>query len=199
MRSIILLMALAAAPFWEAKPPRQWTDQQLQQIFVDSPWAQTISPPPQAQGVPVVPAYIASAMPMQQAEAERERRARARSTKPVPEDPLAEEYKAYVRENQGKQIILAIPYLYGTALSDEQEIQRMQEGCVMRIGRKKFKLTGHFPPSSTDHYLRLVFPREVDPKAKTIVFDLYLPGVPAPYRSVEFSLKSMVYNGKLEL
>jgi hypothetical protein len=34
---------------------------------------------------------------------------------------------------------------------------------------------------------------------KSLMFDLYVPGVPAPYRNAEFKLKDMVSNGKLEL
>jgi hypothetical protein len=60
-------------------------------------------------------------------------------------------------------------------------------------------LTGSFPPSESDPFLRLAFPRQVELSDKTLTFDLYLPGVPAPFRSAEFSLKDMVVAGKLEL
>jgi hypothetical protein len=39
----------------------------------------------------------------------------------------------------------------------------------------------------------------VEPSDKTLYFDLYLPGVPSPYRTAEFTLKDMVVAGKLEL
>jgi hypothetical protein len=32
-----------------------------------------------------------------------------------------------------------------------------------------------------------------------VTFDLYLPGVSAPFRSAEFKLKDMLAGGKLEL
>jgi len=69
----------------------------------------------------------------------------------------------------------------------------------MRIGKKKFKMTGHFPPSPRDPYLRLAFPREAQATDKSVVFDLYLPGVPIPYREVEFKVKDLLVNGKLEM
>jgi hypothetical protein len=34
---------------------------------------------------------------------------------------------------------------------------------------------------------------------KSVIFELYLPGVPIPYRSAEFKLRDMVMNGKLEI
>jgi hypothetical protein len=75
----------------------------------------------------------------------------------------------------------------------------MEEESVMKIGRKKYKMTGHFPPAPDDPYLRLVFPRQVGPKDKTVEFDLYLPGVADSYRTVEYPIKDMAYKGKLEL
>ena len=50
-----------------------------------------------------------------------------------------------------------------------------------------------------DPYLRLVFPRQIGPKDKTIEFDLYLPGVPDSYRIAEYVIKEMMYRGKLEI
>jgi hypothetical protein len=60
-------------------------------------------------------------------------------------------------------------------------------------------MTGHFPPTAGDRFLRLAFPREVQATDKTVVFDLYLPGVPNPYREAEFQVKDMLVNGKLEM
>jgi hypothetical protein len=69
----------------------------------------------------------------------------------------------------------------------------------MRVGRKRFKMSGYFPPSPGDPYLRLAFPREVTSSDKILTFDLYLPGVPIPFRKAEFTLKDMLWKGKLEL
>ncbi len=75
----------------------------------------------------------------------------------------------------------------------------MEEDSVMHVGRKKIKMTGHFPPTATDPYLRLAFPRQVSPTDKSVSFELYLPGVPNPFREAEFKVKDMVVNGKLEM
>jgi hypothetical protein len=72
----------------------------------------------------------------------------------------------------------------------------MEKESVLRIGRRKYRMTGHFPPAPTDPYLRLVFPREVDPQDKSLRFELYLPGVPSPYRWAEFRLREMRYRGE---
>jgi len=75
----------------------------------------------------------------------------------------------------------------------------MEEESVMRVGRKKFKMTGHFPPSPSDPYLRMAFPRQVTVNDKAVSFELYLPGVAIPFRAIEFTLKDMLVRGKLEL
>ena len=54
------------------------------------------------------------------------------------------------------------PHRDNNAFSDNRETRQMEQECVMRVGRKKLKMTGHFPPSPGDPYLRLAFPREVD-------------------------------------
>jgi hypothetical protein len=192
----MLLCALLAAPFWESKAPHDWTDAELSEALHSSPWAQVAT----AEGMlrsPGVPTYLSSALPMQDAEAEVRRRQqiRNRSTGPVETD----EYREYLKAQKEKPIVLTIHFPDPTALADGAESKRMEEECVMKIGRKKYKMTGHFPPAPDDPYLRLVFPRVVGPKDKIVEFDLYLPGVPDPYRAVEYLLKDMVYKGKLEL
>ena len=69
----------------------------------------------------------------------------------------------------------------------------------MIVGRKKYKMTGHFPPSAGDPYLRIAFPREVTAADKSVNFELYVPGVGIPFRSVEFRVKDMTVKGKLEI
>ena len=71
--------------------------------------------------------------------------------------------------------------------------------CVMIAGRKIWQLVGHFPPSQSDPVLRLVFPREVNPADKSVLFRLYLPGVAFPEREVEFRTRDLMYHGKLEM
>ena len=184
-----------AAPFWESKAPADWTEAELIQMFTDSPWAQTLSGPANA---PAVAAYLATAAPMEQAEHERDLRYKRKRPQAAP-DPMAEEYRAWLEENRATQIVLAIPVPDAKAFADSQDTRRMEEEGVMRVGRKKIKMTGHFPPSAGDPFLRLAFPREVTASDKTITFELYLPGIPIPFRTVEFRVKDMIVRGKLEI
>ncbi|MGH9659708.1 MAG: hypothetical protein ACRD96_14260, partial [Bryobacteraceae bacterium] len=75
----------------------------------------------------------------------------------------------------------------------------MREESVMKVGRKRHKMTGYFPPTPSDPYLRLVFPRAAPASEKTIVFELYLPGQGNPFRQAEYLLKEMTVGGRLEL
>jgi hypothetical protein len=84
-------------------------------------------------------------------------------------------------------------------LSDESEVKHMEEDSFLQVGRKKVKMTGHFPPTSRDPYLRMAFPRQALGEEKTVTFALYIPGLPLPFREVQFRLKDLVVNGKPEL
>jgi hypothetical protein len=191
------LVLLLAAPFWESRAPADWTEQELETLLTDSPWAQTIVAPGKDDAPPVV-LYLATAGPMELAEVERDRRfKRKRPNEPV--DTMAEEYRAWLKENRGSQIVLAVAIGRIQGMAMEQEAQRMEQECVMHVGRKKFKMTGHFPPSPGDRYLRLAFPREVTASDKSVTFELYLPGVAMPYRNAEFKVKDMILKGKLEI
>jgi hypothetical protein len=189
---------LAAGPFWLDKPPAQWTGAELTEMLTDSPWAQWAGAPGRASPVLV---FLATAAPMRLAEQERDRRARLK--RPAADfaeaDELAAEYRAWLEDQRGSQIILAVRAENTRAFAQEREVRRMEEESVMRAGRRRIKMTGHFPPSSADPYLRLAFPRAVSPADKSLAFDLYLPGVSAPYRSVEFDLRTMLVRGTLEL
>lgn len=189
-------LLLFATPFWESKAPEHWSDAELQALLTDSPWAQ-MALAPGSSAAPPVQVYLATAGPLDKAEKERERR--AAKGRPTVDDPLVADYREWLQENRSKQIVLAIAVSRSDLLADEQEIQHMENECVMRIGKKKFKMTGHFPPSPGDRYLRLAFPREVQGTDKSVVFDLYLPGVPIPYREAEFKVKDMLVEGKLEM
>jgi len=195
----LALLLMLAAPFWEAEPPEKWSDLELAELLNDSPWAQAASGPGR-NGMPVQ-VYLATAAPIRKAEQEVERRARLkrRPGAEPPEDPLAGEYRAWMEENRATQIILAIRVRRREDFSDQQEVTRMEKETVMRVGRRKIQITGHFPPYGSDPYLRLAFPREVELKDKKLIFELYVPGVAGPYRVVEFNLKDMVLAGRLEL
>lgn len=188
MHVLGLLLALFAAPFWESKAPPQWSEEELKEFLSDSPWAQLISDP--APGVLV---FLASARPMEEAELEFARRNGRKAAW------TNEDYSDYLRENQGKCLVLAIPYSNLNALADAEESRRMEEECILKVGHKKFKITGHFPPVPSDPYLRLIYPRAVGPADKAFSFELYLPGVVNPYRRVEFRVKDLYYKGRLEM
>jgi hypothetical protein len=90
----------------------------------------------------------------------------------------------------------------GTSLetmSNGDETRQMEKDCVMKVGRKKYKMTGHFPPSPRDSYLRLIFPRVAVDSDKEIVFELYVPGAMPPYREAYFKVRDLYYKGKLEM
>jgi hypothetical protein len=190
----------APAPFWIDKPPVEWTDAELVSLITDSPWAQMV-PAPAGADAPGMQLYLATAAPLDQAERERERRYRIRHPKTGEQagDALVEEYRIWLAENRATQIVLAIGTGQAGAFSNEQETRQMEQECVMRIGRKKYKMTGHFPPSAGDPYLRLAFPRVATAADKTVTFDLYVPGVSMGARSAEFTIKDMIVKGKLEM
>jgi hypothetical protein len=41
MATLLLLFSLFAANFWESKPWRSWSEQEIARLLVDSPWAKT--------------------------------------------------------------------------------------------------------------------------------------------------------------
>jgi hypothetical protein len=180
MRAIVLWLALMAAPFWESKAPRDWSDAELKQLLTDSPWAQTVD------GVAL---FLATARPLRDAEREMARRRRTA-------DP---EFADFMEQDQGKHIVLAIAYRDLNALADAAEAKRMEEESILKVGKKKYKITGHFSPTPSDPYLRLIFPREIGPNDKSLVFELYVPGASLTYRTVEFRMKELGYRGIPEM
>jgi len=191
----IFLCALLAAPFWEAKAPRDWTDAEIARLLSDSPWARAAI----AQGIAGslgIQTYLSSALPVQEAEAEVKRRRQIRH-RPGPVE--TDEYLEFLKQQQGESIVLTVSFPDPTALASGAEVKRMEEECYMQAGRKKYKMTGHFPPTPEDPYLRLVFPRAIGPRDKRIEFNLYLPGAPEPYRLAEYVIAELMYKGKLQL
>jgi hypothetical protein len=45
----------------------------------------------------------------------------------------------------------------------------------------------------------LIFPRAVKPSDKSVLFRLYLGGLKFPEREIEFRVKDLTYQGKLEM
>jgi hypothetical protein len=186
MHALVALF-LFAQPFWETKPPEKWTSNEIAFLRTSSPWAQQIGPEP------TILIYFATAAPIEEAEAE----LRLRGKNPLREPDA--DYLAYINRNREDQFVLAIPYANPEKAGSAEEVKHMEDECVMIVGRKKVNISGHFPPVAADPVLRLVFPREVQPTDKKVVFRLYVPGIQFPEREVDFSVKEMIYHGKLEM
>jgi|SRR6266545_2827678 len=184
----LLLLFLSAQPFWEARPAAAWTDAELKIMLSESPWAQGVGPSPQVEAI------LATAAPVVEAETELVRRLGA-GRRPQP-DP---DYTDYLREHRTDHFVLAIPYTDLTRLGSAVDQRRLEEESVMRVGRRRIAMAGHFPPTPSDPVLRLIFPRAVTAADKSVAFELYLPGVSQPARLVEFRVKDLMYRGKLEM
>lgn len=206
---LALAALLFADPFWQTKPAKEWSDAELSQFLADSPWAQTVAQPGKPQGGKnsgegrLVQVYLATAGPMVKALAERDRRMELRRqgiTKALAEDPLSEERAAWFADHRADDIIVAARVGNNDAFSIEKETSRMERESVMEAGRTQVKVSATFPPTQTDPHLYLAFLREpVAASGKDLSFELYLPGVPAPYRTVTFKIKDMMVDGKLEM
>jgi hypothetical protein len=191
----MFLLLFAAAPFWQEKAPAEWSDIQIAQFLNDSPWAHAAKGAAgKLQGAPV-PAYLASSKLAEQVEKERNRRAALRRKQA--EGPLAEEYRFWFEDNRAEHVILAVRVGTPTGFSEEGEIRRMQEESAMRSGNVKVKMSGYFPPNANDPYVRFAFPRNIiQASQKYLGFDLYLPGITTPFRTVEFAVDDLLVDGK---
>jgi hypothetical protein len=185
--ALIALLFYLSQPFWETKPPERWTGHEIETVRSASPWVQPAGRDPE------VLVYLATAAPIEEAEAELRLRTRKTLAEPDPD------YADFLRLNRETVLVLAIPWAEPLRFGTEAERKRMEDESVMIVSRKTFPLVGHFPPSQSDPVLRLVFPREVKPADKSVLFRLYLPGIPFPEREVEFRTKDLMYHGKLEM
>jgi hypothetical protein len=193
----MFLLLLAAAPFWQEKPIAEWNDIQLAEFLNDSPWAHAATGAGKIPGPPVQ-TYLARGHLADRAVAERVRRVALRR-KQTGEDALAEEYRLWFEDNRTAQVIVAIRAGNLLAFSEEAEIRRMQDNSAMRSGKVKVKMSGYFPPTANDPYLRMAFPREIiSPGEKFLDFDLYLPGVAGPFRTVQFVVQDLIVDGKAD-
>lgn len=197
------LLALAAsaqgAPYWEALPPARWSEEQIESFFRESPWARPADAS-RRMGLSVTPVstFISSAPLMRAAEAELvRRRVKDPGALRALRDARAE-YLEYLDQHKGEVIALSAP-LDPNALADGQEAKQFEEQTMMKAGKKKHKMMGHFPPTPSDPVVRMLFPRDVDAKTKQLEFDLYVPGTGSPYRSVYYKLAEMMVGGQLEL
>ncbi|MBI1791267.1 MAG: hypothetical protein HYR60_27380 [Acidobacteria bacterium] len=195
---VAVLLAFAGPPFWETKPVRQWSQDELHELLHDSPWARPAVDASSVFGG--VQTYLASSRIVQEAEAEMARRrgkakAETASNSEEPEEG-PDDYREFLKENAGKSLVLAVHYPDTKPLANSKEAQLMENECIMKIGRKKYKMQGHFPPTRRDPYLRLLFPKPIGPSDKRIVFELYLPGTDSPFRDVQYIVKELVYQGQ---
>jgi len=191
---LVPLLFFFGQPFWEAKPPEKWTDAEIATIRTNSPWAQQVGTPPQVSTI-----YLATAAPIEAAEAELRLRFKneLRSRNNAPE--LDPDYLDYMRDHRADCIVLAVTYPTLAGLGHADESKRMEEESVMIVGRKEYKIIGHFPPTPSQHVLRLIFPRMVKASDKSVVFRLLLAGLKFPERELEFRVKDLMYQGKLEM
>lgn len=198
MRWLLLLLLAFADPYWETKAPADWSLAEVQNLLSDSPWAQMPAGTGRMPGPPVQ-VYFASAEPIIDAEHERDIRTRTKSQDKAGDNAMADEYRLWLEENRAASIVVAVRATGRKGFEDATELRRMEEYCVIKAGKNKYKLTGHFPPWSGDPYLRLAFPRKVELSDKTLTLEIYVPGLPGPFRELQFPLKDMVYKGKLAL
>jgi hypothetical protein len=199
----VAAMLVLMQAFWQTKPAADWNDIELAQFLADSPWAQMAAPPGKAGAAPAVQVYLATAGPIERAVAERNRRVALRrpaDPKTAAGDPLGEEFAVWFADNRGDHIIVAARVGNNNAFSSESEMRRMQQDSAMDPGRGKVRMISYFPPTSSDPHLYLAFPRgQVSPMDKSVTFELYLPGVPGPFRTVQYKVKDMLVDGKLEM
>jgi hypothetical protein len=195
MHQLLVFAFLLAQPFWETKAPNEWDDQQLLDLMTDSPWVYNTT----FSGASEQRVYLATAKPMRDGEAEMIRRYTKRNPlQPPPESTAREEYEAFLRENPGKVIVIAIRNPNLKALAEAEEVRHMEEESILKVDKKKIKANGHFPPGANDPVLRLVFPKP-ETLGKELNFELYIPGVTGPYRQAIFRIKDLTYHGKPEL
>lgn len=196
----LTILSVLAQAYWQSKTPAEWNDLELARFLADSPWAQMATPSAKAGSYPPIPVYLATAEPVQKAVAERARRIALRRPNAKGTDALREEFEAWFADNRADHVILAARVGNNEAFTSESEMREMKQGCVLDLGRIKVKMSAYFPPTSSDPYLYLAFPRvALTSSDKNIGFDLYLPGVPGPFRRIDFKIKDMQVDGKLEL
>jgi len=184
--SIFLFWQFYASPFWQTKPATAWTDAEIETLMTQSPWGQ----PTNFGSV----AFLASARPLREAEEQVFQRRSLNDEVKFDE----EDYRAYITQNPTKHIVLAVRMPLSNDLSDAKEMKKMEKECFVRVGKQKLRAVGHFPPTPSDPYLRLLFPRVPLTGLKVLSFGLYLPGVHKPYQDVELYIKDFDYRGQLE-
>lgn len=190
-----LLTLLTATPFWDTIDVKQWSEEQLLDFFGNSPWSQ----PAESTAGNGVLTFLATSKPVQLAEVEKRRRQMKKvAGVDVIQDPAWDEFQEFLERDTAKYIVLAVA-IPAEATREASEMSLMENQSVMKLGKQKIKMSGYFPPSPTDPYTRLIFPRAGTEKAKELVFELFLPGTGTPFRQVYYPTKGMNYRGRLEM
>jgi len=190
-----LLTLLTATPFWDTIDVKQWSEEQLLDFFGNSPWSQ----PAESTAGNGVLTFLATSKPIQLAEVEKRRRQMKKVAGiDVIQDPAWDEFQEFLERDTAKYIVLAVA-IPAEATREASEMSLMENQSVMKLGKQKIKMSGYFPPSPTDPYTRLIFPRAGTEKAKELVFELFLPGTGTPFRQVYYPTKGMNYRGRLEM
>ena len=196
---IALLALLTAVPYWEAAEVKDWSEEQLIDFFAGSPWVQPAEAIANTGGRDGVTTFLATAKPVQLAELEmRRRRMQKVAGVNVIADPAWDEFREFLERDAGKYIVLAVAIPTNATL-EAAEMSMMENQSVMKIGKQKVKMSGYFPPSPTDGYTRLIFPKGGAGEAKEIIFELFIPGTGMPNRMAIYSRKGMSYRGRLEM
>lgn len=193
---LALLSLLTAQPFWDTTDVDKWSEEQLIEFFENSPWAQPAESSNTGTGVVT---FIATAKPVQLAERElRRRRTKKLPGGDAPADPAWDEFQEFLERDSAKYLVLAVS-IPAQATLEASEMAIMESQSVIRVGKQKIQMSGYFPPSPTDGFTRLIFPKAGLENAKEIRFELFLPGTGTPYRQVFYQRKSMTYRGKPEM
>ena len=178
-------LLLQAAPFWEQRPPAEWTRADVDRMMSDSPWAQT-------DGVRV---YIASAEPVRQAELMWKKwRKQQLGVEGVFEED--EDYEQFLREHPGDYIVVGVYGMNPAITPEPRQIAQMEKQSRIKLDKRKYAMIAYFPPTPADPVLRMVFPKKLAGDEKKLILELYLPGVHLPYRNFEFPIKTLVWQGK---
>lgn len=176
--------------------PAEWSEEELLEFLSNAPWAQpaeTVGGAGRGRGA--VRTFLATAKPMQAAELEQRRR---RMPKDSPADPSWDEFQEFLARDAAKYIVLAVA-IPENASQDAKEMATMENESFLRLGKQKIKMSGYFPPSPSDPWTRLIFPRKDFKGIKEFDFELYVPGTGTSYRQAFYRVKDMNYRGQLEM
>jgi len=193
---LAILTLLTANPFWDSTDVQQWSEEQLLDFFGNSPWSQTAEAVTGRDGILT---FLATAKPVQNAEREqRRRRMKKIAGVDTVQDPAWDEFQEFLERDISRYIVLAVA-IPVEATRDGSEMSLMENQSVLKLGKQKIKMSGYFPPSPTDPFTRLIFPRAGTENAKELIFELFLPGTGTPYRQAFYPRKLMTYRGRLEM